>query len=227
MPMTPYYDEDGITIYHGDSREIMPLLAPVEAVFADPPYNVGLRYLSHDDKMGPTEYRAWSESWFKPALDICDGAVVITPGMVSVPMWMEIEPTHKLIAWTKANNNSRNYIGPTSGYQCWEPILVYGKSLVTVLRDWIDCPIALQPFDGHPCPKPIKLMRWIVENFTPLDGTILDPFAGSGSTLRAAKDLGRTAIGIEIDERYCELAVQRLAQGVLPLSNGSIVGSKA
>lgn len=213
--MSPYYDEDGITIYHGDCREILPSLGPVQAVFADPPYNVGKDYGTHNDRMLPEEYLAWCEEWFELACRVSEGAVVITPGMVSVPMWMEISPTHKLIAWTKANNNSRNYIGPTSGYQCWEPILVYGKSLVTVLRDWIDCPISLQPFDGHPCPKPIRLMRWVVENFCPHDGTILDPFAGSGSTLRAAKDLGRKAIGIEIEERYCEIAVQRLAQGVL------------
>jgi site-specific DNA-methyltransferase (adenine-specific) len=69
----------------------------------------------------------------------------------------------------------------------------------------------------HPCPKPVTFMRWVVERCTASADTVLDPFMGSGTTLRAAKDLGRRAIGIEIEERYCEIAARRLAQEVLPL----------
>lgn len=216
--MKPYYEDEATIIYHGDCRDVLPSLdVTVDAVFADPPYNVGLTYASHDDKMDPKAYRDWCASWFQLCQDRTDGAVVITPGMVSVPMWIaEVEPTHKLIAWTKANNNSRNYIGKTSGYQCWEPMLVYGKSKATVLRDWVDCPISLQKTaNGHPCPKPLKLLHWVMEGFTNPGETILDPFMGSGTTLRAAKNLGRKAIGIEIEERYCDLAASRLAQEVL------------
>ena len=67
----------------------------------------------------------------------------------------------------------------------------------------------------HPCPKPLPWMLWLVGLVSQEGETVLDPFAGSGTTLRAARDLGRRAIGIEIEERYCEIAVQRLAQGVL------------
>ena len=67
----------------------------------------------------------------------------------------------------------------------------------------------------HPCPKPLPLMLQLVSLFTDLGETILDPFAGAGTTLRAAKDLGRKAIGIEIEEKYCEIAAKRMAQEVL------------
>ena len=217
--MKPYYDDGTCVIYHGDCRDVLPGLTDADLCFADPPYNVGIAYGDHtDDARSADDYRDWCREWFTLARSaaVC---VAITPGMVSVPMWLgDIERTHYLIAWTKANNNSRNYFGPTSGYQCWEPILVYGKSRQTVLRDWIDQPISLQrEVGGHPCPKPLRLMRWVVTSLSTDGGLVLDPFMGSGTTLRAAKDLNRKAIGIEIEERYCEIAAKRLAQEVLAL----------
>ena len=68
----------------------------------------------------------------------------------------------------------------------------------------------------HPCPKPLRLLKKMIENLR-TEGNILDPFMGSGTTLRAAKDLGRKAIGIEIEERYCEIAAKRMSQGVMAL----------
>jgi len=70
---------------------------------------------------------------------------------------------------------------------------------------------------GHPCPKPVALFRWLTDQLSDANETILDPFMGSGTTLRAAKDLGRKAIGIEIEERYCEIAAKRMAQTVMAL----------
>ena len=70
---------------------------------------------------------------------------------------------------------------------------------------------------GHPTEKPIRLFQSFVEQFSDPGETILDPFMGSGTTLRAAKDLGRKAIGIEIEEKYCEIAVKRLKQEVLAI----------
>jgi site-specific DNA-methyltransferase (adenine-specific) len=71
------------------------------------------------------------------------------------------------------------------------------------------------PADGHPCPKPIRWASWMMQRASLERDLVLDPFMGSGTTLRAAKDLGRYAIGIEIEERYCEIAAKRMAQGVL------------
>jgi len=70
---------------------------------------------------------------------------------------------------------------------------------------------------GHPCPKPLIWMRWAAALGSRTGETVLDPFMGSGTTLRAAKDLGRKAIGIEIEERYCEIAANRMAQLAMPL----------
>ena len=73
---------------------------------------------------------------------------------------------------------------------------------------------ATSDINGHPCPKPIEWMLKVVDLVSVDGDTIIDPFMGSGTTLRAAKDLGRKAIGIEIEEKYCEIAVKRLAQEV-------------
>jgi site-specific DNA-methyltransferase (adenine-specific) len=75
--------------------------------------------------------------------------------------------------------------------------------------------------NGHPCPKPLGLMRWLVARVSKPNETVLDPFMGSGTTLLAAKDMGHRAIGIEIEERYCEIAAKRLSQEVLPLEDVS------
>lgn len=218
--MKPYYQDDFATIYHGRCEDVLADLVadePFDAAFADPPYNVNLKYDEHGDNMDPAEYLAWCQDWYGKLRAVTAGAIAITPGIVSVPMWIaDIERTHFLMAWTKANNNSRNYIGPTSGYQCWEPILVYGKSKATVLRDWIDCPINLQrAIGGHPCPKPLRLLSRLIVDLVPEGGSIIDPFLGSGTTLVAAKSHGVRGVGIERSEAYCEIAAKRLSQEVL------------
>ena len=96
----------------------------------------------------------------------------------------------------------------------WEPILAYGFKGNTFGVDGVTVNITPQAID-HPCPKPLKLFTWLIGQVGGVGDTILDPFMGSGTTLRAAKDLGRKAIGIEIEERYCEIAAQRMSQSVM------------
>ena len=106
------------------------------------------------------------------------------------------------------------------GFAGFNPVLFYGKdtrdgkgqsSVMTVLTAPPSC-------DEHPCSKPDPAMRWMVNKATLENETVLDPFMGSGTTLRAAKDLQRHAIGIEIEERYCEIAAKRMGQEVLNLT---------
>ncbi len=93
-------------------------------------------------------------------------------------------------------------------------MLLYGDA--RFMHDAVRIPAQPQTGTGdHPCPKPLSLFRWILEGLT--DWPVLDPFMGSGTTLRAAKDLGRCAVGIEIEESYCEIAAKRLSQDVLAL----------
>lgn len=210
----------------GDCLELMKAIPDksIDAVITDPPYNVGLDYgATTNDKMSKEAYLDWCKSWFVECRRISRYSVVIFPGMISVPMWIaDIERTHFLIAWTKQNNCSRNYIGRTSGFQTWEPILIFGKSKNTVIRDSFDCPISKQKdTDSHPCPKPLRLLDWLVPQFADEGDTILDPFMGSGTTGVACVKLGRNFIGMEINPQYFAIAQKRIeaaqAQIALPL----------
>jgi site-specific DNA-methyltransferase (adenine-specific) len=214
----PYYEHAGITIWHGDCREIMQHIHmdSVDVVITDPPYNVNKNYGLHDDNMHSDDYKNWCRSWF----EMLPRPIIMTVGITNVPMWMAIEPTHKIIAWLKPNQCSRNYLGITSGFNVWEPILVYGKLPVCVAHDAFTIPIHIQAeCKGHPCPKSIKAWNWLMVNCTENKSTILDPFMGSGTTLVAAKYNNRRAIGIEIEEKYCEMAARRLQLDMLPFGD--------
>lgn len=215
--MKPYFDDGQCVIYHGDCREILPTLPAVDLVLTDPPYNVGKDYGEHDDAQSTTDYGQWSRDWFGLVRAVATGPVLITPGAVNLALWLGIEKPRWVMAWTKANCCSRNRIGTPDGFQQWEPILVYGRAKKLVPGDWIDCPISVQAETGdHPCPKPLRLWKRLISTFTEPGDLILDPFLGSGTTTRAALDLGRRCIGIELEERHCDTAARRLQQQVLP-----------
>ncbi len=143
--------------------------------------------------------------------------VVVTPGKAN--MFAYPEPSHVGSFFFPAGAERSSW-----GFSCWQPILFYGKDpyLSSGQGGRPDSTAIVQPGDAassdHPCPKTMEQMSWLL-NRVSIDPTdvIVDPFMGSGTTLRAAKDRGRKAIGIEIEERYCEIAVQRLGQEVLPL----------
>lgn len=206
--MTPYYHDEhaGITIYHGDCRDVLPTLADgsVDLVLTDPPYGVGKKYASYDD----------TEENLRELIDLLftgsfrDRPKLITCGVGNI--W-RYPPADWVICWYKPNCMTRAGVANAN---TWEPVLVYGCRGFGV--DSVYVPIAPQAID-HPCPKPLRLFSWLLKRASPIANTVLDPFMGSGTTLRAAKDLGRKAIGIEIEERYCEIAAKRLRQEVLPL----------
>lgn len=233
--MKPYYEDTkaGIVIYHGDCREILPQLEPVDALITDPPYGVNLTTKTSDYRDSdaydagaslkatvlyedsPDHVRALVAEVIPVALGLSKRGLVF-PGIRN--MWAYPEPRDIGSVFTMAGAGRAPW-----GFTCTNPVLFYGKD--PYLEDGLGSrPNSLkddQPnrehFD-HPCPKPISWMRWAVTRASREGETILDPFMGSGTTLRAAKDLGRKAIGIEIEERYCEIAAKRMSQEVLALA---------
>lgn len=209
--MQPYYSDDSCTIYHGDCRDWLSSWfdMPFAMVFADPPYGVGKQYgESFSDEYGP-EFVAPIAAGLRCAAPV----VLVTPGMKHFYSWPAAD---WMLGWMKPGSTRQSKL---RGFSTWEPILFYGRPIRPVYQDAIRLPDCNNHANGstgdHPCPKPVALLQWLVGEFTEPGDTVLDPFVGSGTTLRAAKNLGRRAIGIEIEERYCEIAAKRLAQEVL------------
>jgi site-specific DNA-methyltransferase (adenine-specific) len=197
--MTPYFEEDGITIYHGDCRDVLPSLEPVGLLLTDPPYNVGF------DAFEAT----FDIDWWIDTLQTFSN-VAFTPGIRNI--WTYPKPTW-VMCWAKPGSTRRN---DTGGFNSWEPLLVYTDR--KIMTDYVHLPDcvnhASDEASDHPCPKPLRLFQFAMKQLSDEGMLVLDPFMGSGTTLRAAKDLGRRAIGIEIEEKYCEIAAKRLSQKV-------------
>ena len=213
--MTPYYEQDGIVIYHGDCQEILPALTGVDVLVTDPPY--GIAYFSARKRrdnyargiLGDMD--AVLRDWL---VGEWDGLPALLFGS-----WRISRPagTRAVLIWDKGGA-----LGMGDLSLPWkldhEEIYVIGhgwrgsRDTGSVLR----VPPEQSLGRDHPHQKPLRLMKMLLEKCLP-SWVVLDPFMGSGSTLVAAKQLGRRAIGIEIEERYCEIAAKRLAQGVLSL----------
>jgi DNA modification methylase len=207
-------------LWCGDCRTHLPPDISATFVLTDPPYNVGKEYgAGTNDAQSSAKYIEWTREWFDVAQNMTQTCVVLTTGIINMPMWLaEIGQTHRVIAWIKENQLSRNYIGATSGFNCWEPVLVYGKSKKCVPRDVFDIPISVQPDVGnHPCPKSLKAWSWLITNFSDPGDSVADLFCGSGTTLVACAQLGRIGYGCEIDPGYVAVTLERLqALGLKP-----------
>ena len=209
--MKPYYDDGQITIYHGDCREVLPTLE-IELVITAPPY--GMEYVSnHYVGSNPFGGIVGDDRKQHEVLAMCIG--VATHGVLAFgPLSRRLPEPKSEIVWIKNNwtaGDLEHEYARQWELACWWPgpkhKFANGRPANVIQVDRV-APTSLQ----HPTEKPISLMRQLVVHHT---GIVIDPFMGSGTTLRAAKDLGRKAIGIEIEERYCEIAVKRLAQEVL------------
>lgn len=225
--MEPYFESAGIAIYHGDCLDIVPELCEFDLVLTDPPYGVSYetsRRLRTDKLRKPIandeSLVVFAKSW-PLILDRLNGNrhwyVFASPRKIHevVPI---LEHVKNIIAWDKGDRGTVGDLKCGFG-EAWEAILygmngrreLNGKRPRTVVRhDWSG---TMDPL--HPTVKPVQLLEKLICWSTKEGEIVLDPFMGSGTTLRAAKNTGRKAIGIEVEEKYCEVAVERLRQGVL------------
>jgi site-specific DNA-methyltransferase (adenine-specific) len=241
--MNPYYERDGITLYHGDCREILPTLPKVDLVFTSPPYNMGQPapgglvtgrlgkrggggywtgdlangYGACSDNMPWAEYEAWQADILGKCWSVLshNGAIFYNhkPRPTVYQVWLPLSlnpglPLRQVIVWDRGggvNFNSTYYL-PVS-----EWILLFAKADFRLKGRHTECDVwrvSQERGSEHPAPFPVALPERAISSTTAQ--TVLDPFSGSGTTLIAAKRLGRRAIGIEIEERYCEIAAARL-----------------
>jgi DNA modification methylase len=219
VDVKPYYQDDLVTLYHGDCLEITEWLT-ADVLVTDPPYGINYnsgwsesnRAIANDGDVGARDdaLRLWGPA--RPA-------AVFGTWRVSRP-----DSTSQVLVWNKRG------VGPGMGDlglafgTSHEDVYLIGKwekrarrrgSVITTESS----PSALTMKIGHPTPKPVGLMEILIECAPP--GTIADPFAGSGSTLVAARNLGRKSIGVELEERYCELIAKRLDQMCLDFGGAS------
>ena len=210
--MSPYYEADGVTLYFGDCLEVQEWLTG-DVLVTDPPYGVG--YVSNFSRHGSTRPIVGDED--TQARDRVIEMWGDRPAVI-FGSWKAPRPSstrHRLI-WAKGTSPGMGDLGLPWGMG-EEEIYIMGEGWAgqrssNVLNvPAINSQSHTRP--AHPTPKPVSLMELLIEKAPP--GLIVDPFAGSGATLLAARNQGRPAVGVEIEERYCELIAKRLAQGVL------------
>jgi len=198
----PFYQDDSCTIYNADCREILPLLPRFDLLLTDPPYGLGDRMKggtwggSHKyDVMRTWDQETPEDGLLENAVSLAEFAVIWGGNYFNLP------PSRCFLIWDKSNAVPTMASAELGWTNFDKPVRTF-RGQVGVHTT------------GHPTQKPVPLMRWCL-TLCPTAQTILDPFMGSGTTLVAAKLEGRKAVGIEISEKYCELAANRLRQKVL------------
>jgi DNA modification methylase len=194
-----------IRLIEGDCLQVLRRMSSgdVDAVVTDPPWNLGKDYAGHDDAMPLDDHLAWLGDVLAQCARVARGPVVFLPGAhlrERVPELVRRAGVRHVatLTWRKP--------APEPVVWCGTPAAKAPR--VIVARE--------PPPGAHPCPKPVALMATLVDAATEPGGVVLDPFAGSGTTLVAAAACGRSAIGIEIDARYIALARLRCGVGTPP-----------
>lgn len=222
----PYYSDDLVTLYHGDCREVTAWLE-ADVLATDPPYGMAYTSNRHTGRGHSPILVAGDED-----TQVRDAALAlwgdVRPSLV-FGTWKRPRPdaTRQVLIWDKTTSNGFGaeiwspwgptfeeiyVLGSWGGNQSPPGIVVDGKKREPAVISVPNYNTQASSRPDHPTPKPVALMERLIRRTA---GTVADPFAGSGSTLVAAKHLGRKTIGIELDERYCEIAARRLAQDTL------------
>ena len=211
----PYYQDEWVQIFHGDCRDILPELPKVDLVLTDPPYGIGADVSAHKagGKNGWKDYG--DTNWdIKPAKVIFDAMLEISKNQI---IWGGnyftdyLPPSMGWLVWDKGQRDFSLADGELAWTSFWNALRIY-----TVPRGR-----ALQDGKQHPTQKSLEIMNFSILYADKNNGgrieSILDPFLGSGTTVFSAKKLNRKCIGIEIEEKYCEIAAKRCSQSVMRL----------
>lgn len=211
--MRPYFHAHGIIIYHGDCRDILPQLRYMPVLITDPVW-----------PNCPAGLLAGADDPYGLFADMFAGLSSCLPRRLVVILRNDCDPRFlaavpdalpyfntQILPYVMPGYFGRKMGGDELAYCFGEPISSSDGQRVIPGRG-----PAVQPggraANGHPCSRALQHFRWLVRWWSEEDEMILDPFCGSGTTLRAAQELGRKAVGIEIEERYCELAARRIEQ---------------
>jgi DNA modification methylase len=247
--MTPYYQDEAVTLYRGDCNDLLPRLDLVDHVITDPPYSRDLYLQFRTNKGKRNEHKAapWDDA--KARREMQNGAIgaiddileavagefvrlsrrwmvifhdaeighrwrsALGPCYVRAGVWVKPNAVPQMSGDRPGQGFESMTIGHATGRKrwngggrcaVWTHLAVNGMATTRAAAD-------------HPCPKPETLMAELVALFTDPGDTVLDPFAGSGTTGIAAKRLGRRAVLIEREERFCETIAKRLQQSALDL----------
>lgn len=213
--MTPYYEDGHVRLYHARWEDVPPDLLTADVLVTDPPYGIGWKTEGKSSKRGATFDFPRVEGDDSPF----DPAPLLEMGLPSVLF---------------GGNHYGSRLPDSPSWFVWDKRLDFTNDQADAEMAWSNLGGPVRMFrmvwnggagdlanrigqhKGHPTQKPVQLMRWVLQKCP--QGTVLDPYAGSGTTLVAAKSLGRKAIGVECVERYCETAANRLSQEVLGLS---------
>lgn len=213
----PYYQDDQVTLWHGNCLEVTTWL-DADVLVTDPPY--GMSYEGNQRRKSPKFGAIAGDD----ALLVRDEVLEMWGARSAAVFgtWKQPRPQHitNLLVWDKTDGSGPGMGDILSSFGSsheeiyilggrWDKRVASGKRMGSVLRTR-HSPRELTDRIGHPTPKPVGLMEILVRSAPP--GIIADPFAGSGSTLLAARNLGRKAIGVELEERYCEITARRLDQ---------------
>lgn len=214
--MSLYYQDEDVTLHHGDCLEVTAWL-DADVLVTDPPYGMAYESNMHRDRRNVKVGRSVSGDATTEARDSSLSMWGNRPALV-FGTWRVERPANvkQVLIWHKVNAIGMGNLSLPWGPN-HEDIYVMGDGFVGKRGSSV-LPVPLQMSGDaerpdHPTPKPVGLLESLIAKCP--EGIIADPFAGSGSTLVAARNLGRKAIGVEIEERYCEVIAKRLAQGVL------------
>ncbi len=212
--MKPYYEDSVVTIYHGDCRQVLPILPRFDLMLTDPPYGIGADTKSFQSRTRVRNLPVESDkSWDRPPPSWLLGMCIshAKHSIIWGGNYFDLPPSRCWLVWDKAT--------PVPNYADAELAWTNFDNVVKLTKKFWSGACGHERDEAsdrfHPTQKPRSVMIWAIETAPQPIETVIDPFMGSGTTLRAAKDLGRKAIGIEIEERYCEIAAKRMAQEVL------------